>query len=81
MKSCFSHYSLLQPPAASMEADWMDISFKTSGMLKLMLKFFLIMTHYCKIFNWVLDCSLKQPPRRLGAMESPIKTSEIIMTN
>ena len=43
--------------------------------------FFLVMTHYCKIFNWVLDCSLKQPPRRLGAMESPIKTSEIIMKN
>jgi hypothetical protein len=39
------------------------------------------MTHYFKTFNWLLDCSLKQPPWRLGAMKSPIKVSGILVPN
>ena len=50
------HYSIIQPPAASMEAD-------------VNTKYFVKMAHYCKIFNWLLDCSLKQPPWSLGVME------------
>ena len=80
-KSCFPHYLLLKPPAASME-DHRNVNTKDC---------FLIMTHHLKKVHWLQDCSLKQPqaasrsfkqpPWRLGAMESPIKTSEIIVPN
>ena len=70
-------WSLQQPP-------W-----RTTGMLIIKIVF----NHEpsFKKNNWLLDCSLKQPPAAsrsakqfpwgLGAMESPIKISEIIMTN
>ena len=66
-KQNFPHYSLMQPPAASIEADVMEIPFKTYVNTKDFVK----TAHYYKIFNWLLDCSLKQPPWSLGVIERP----------
>ena len=69
-------FPLLFTAAASMEADGMEIHFKTSGMLMLQISF-----NYNSLLKIFLNCSLKQPPWRLGAMQSPNKTSGILMQN
>ena len=71
----------LQPQVASMEAGVMEIFKATPG--KVTHKQILFAIHYYVIFAWFLDCSLKQPPWRLGleagVMESHFETSGIII--
>ena len=44
-------------------------------------KDFVKTNHYCKIFNWLLDCSLKQPQAASMEFGSDRKTSRILMPN